>query len=174
MATVTTTKVNCSLSNAIIQGFCFFLFLFPTKTWKTYFVSPWIQKNWIVWNKIFIIDSSSYLRKWIMLRRLNIFMHVHVYIMNMKSSNMYIWTLFETISKVQISLEVWPDQCLHLAPTVQAKIELLKELHCDNGMLQDLTSEQSRLRLSKLCWKDSSFCSTLVPKQLTLEILQRP
>lgn len=43
------------------------------------------------------------------------------------------------MSKVQISLEVWPDQCLHLAPTVQAKIELLKEPHHDNSRLQDLT-----------------------------------
>lgn len=148
------------------------LFLFSTKTWKTYFVSPWIQKNWIVWNKIFIIDSSSYFSKWIILKRLDIFMHVHVYIMNMKSSK-YIWTLFETMSKVQISLEVWPEQCLHLASTVQAKIELLKELHHDNSRFQDLTLNRAG-SVFQSCAGKTAASSTKVPKQLTLEILQRP
>lgn len=138
-----TAKVNCSLFNTIIQGFCF-CFCIQQRLGKHILFLLGYKKNWIVWNKIFIIDSSSYLSKWIILGRLNIFMHVHVYIMNMKSSTMYIRTLYETMSKVQVSLEMWPYQCLHLAPTVQAKTELLEELHHDNSRFQDLNLSRAR------------------------------
>lgn len=77
------------------------------------------------------------------------------------------------MSKVQISLEEWPEQCPHLASTVQAKTELLKELHHDNSRFQDLTLNRAS-SVFQSCAGKTAASSTKVPKQLTLEILQRP